>query len=46
MLSMPSLPKGNFCVACFSGKYPTKIEHYNGKDVLEKKDRRPAEIWP
>ena len=46
MLAMPSLPKQNFCVACFSGKYPTKIEHRNGKDVLEKKDRRPAEIWP
>ncbi|MCI0405621.1 MAG: amidophosphoribosyltransferase [candidate division Zixibacteria bacterium] len=45
MLSMPSLPKESFCVACFSGKYPTKIE-YQGKDVLEKKDRRPAEIWP
>ncbi len=46
MLSMPSLPKENFCVACFAGKYPTKIEHQNGKDVLERKDRRPAEIWP
>jgi amidophosphoribosyltransferase len=46
MLSMPSLPKDGFCTACFSGKYPTKIEFQNGKDVLEKKDRRPAEIWP
>ena len=46
MLSMSSLPKENFCVACFAGKYPTKIEPWNGKDILEKKDRRPAEIWP
>ena len=31
MLSMHSLPKENFCVACFSGKYPTKIDNKNGK---------------
>ncbi len=31
MLSIHSLPKENFCVACFSGKYPTKIENTNGK---------------
>lgn len=46
MLSMPSLPKENFCVACFSGKYPTRLEAWATKDMLEKKDRRPAEIWP
>ncbi len=31
MLSMHSLPKEDFCVACFSGKYPTKIENKNGR---------------
>ncbi len=31
MLSMHSLPKENFCVACFSGKYPTTIANKNGK---------------
>jgi len=36
MLSMHSLPKEDFCVACFSGKYPTKIEKNTGKFVLEK----------
>ena len=35
MLSMNSLPKEDFCVACFSGKYPTKIENHNGKFALE-----------
>ncbi len=35
MLSMHSLPKEDFCVACFSGKYPTKIENRNGKLALE-----------
>lgn len=35
MLSMHSLPKENFCVACFSGKYPTRIENKNGKLALE-----------
>ncbi|KPL00553.1 MAG: amidophosphoribosyltransferase, partial [candidate division Zixibacteria bacterium SM23_73_2] len=36
MLSMHSLPQNNFCVACFSGKYPTRIERNKGKLVLEK----------
>jgi len=31
MLSMNSLPDTDFCVACFSGKYPTPIEAQNGK---------------
>jgi amidophosphoribosyltransferase len=31
MLSMNSLPDEEFCVACFSGKYPTPIERKNGK---------------
>ena len=37
MLSMDSLDGGDFCTACFSGKYPTKIEMNSGKFVLEKK---------
>ena len=37
MLSMPSLPKDDFCVACFSGRYPTKIENNIGKFALELK---------
>jgi len=36
MLSMHSLSKENFCVACFSGKYPTRIEKNKGKFILEK----------
>jgi amidophosphoribosyltransferase len=36
MLSMHSLLKDNFCVACFSGEYPTKVEKNSGKFVLEK----------
>ncbi len=36
MLSMHSLPKEDFCVACFSGKYPTRIEKKKGKLVLER----------
>jgi len=35
MLSMNSLPDENFCVACFSGKYPTRIEKMNSKSKLE-----------
>lgn len=37
MLSMHSLNGRDFCVACFSGKYPTKIETNSGKYVLERK---------
>ncbi|MGB8657597.1 MAG: amidophosphoribosyltransferase [Candidatus Zixiibacteriota bacterium] len=37
MLSMHSLEGRNFCVACFSGKYPSKIEENSGKHVLERK---------
>lgn len=37
MLSMHSLNGREFCVACFSGKYPTKIEMNSGKYVLERK---------
>ena len=37
MLSMPSLPREDFCVACFSGKYPSKIENDIGKFALELK---------
>jgi hypothetical protein len=36
MLSMHALPKTSFCTACFSGKYPEKIENANGKLALEK----------
>lgn len=35
MLSMHSLNREDFCVACFSGKYPTKVELNSGKHVLE-----------
>jgi len=35
LLSMHSLPKTDFCVACFSGKYPTKVDRHRGKFVLE-----------
>jgi len=37
MLSLHSLNGKDFCVACFSGKYPTKIEANRGKYVLETK---------
>ncbi len=36
MLSMPSLPNNSFCVSCFSGRYPLKIEAQNDKLRLEK----------
>ncbi len=34
MLSTSSLPNDQFCVACFSGRYPTVIESRNGKNKL------------
>ncbi len=37
MLSLHSLNGRNFCAACFSGKYPTKVENNSGKFVLEKR---------
>ncbi len=37
MLSMHALNGRNFCAACFSGKYPTRIENNSGKYVLEKR---------
>jgi amidophosphoribosyltransferase len=37
MLSLHSLNGRDFCVACFSGKYPTKVENNSGKYVLEKR---------
>ncbi len=40
MLSMHSLPRADFCTACFSGKYPEKIENSNGKLALEINERR------
>lgn len=36
MLSMPSLPNNSFCVSCFSGRYPLRIETQNDKLRLEK----------
>ena len=36
MLGMPSLPDNSFCVSCFSGKYPLKIEKNQSKFRLEK----------
>lgn len=36
MLGMPSLPDNSFCVSCFSGKYPVKIEKNQNKLRLEK----------
>jgi amidophosphoribosyltransferase len=37
MLSMKSLAKENYCVACFTGKYPTRIENHTGKKILEQR---------
>jgi amidophosphoribosyltransferase len=36
MLSMHSLGGKDFCTACFSGKYPTRIDNGVGKFALEK----------
>jgi amidophosphoribosyltransferase len=36
MLSMPSLPNNSFCVSCFSGKYPLRIEKNHAKFRLDK----------
>jgi amidophosphoribosyltransferase len=33
MLAVTSIPDDDFCVACFSGKYPTPIE--NNRDKLK-----------
>jgi amidophosphoribosyltransferase len=37
MTTMKSLAKEDYCTACFSGKYPTKIENHTGKLILEGK---------
>jgi len=34
MLAMPSLPDENFCVGCFTGKYPLNVEAGNNKLCL------------
>lgn len=34
MLSLSSHPKDSFCTACFSGKYPTRINRQSGKLAL------------
>jgi len=34
MLSLSSHPKTSFCTACFSGKYPTRINRRSGKLAL------------
>lgn len=34
MLSLSSHPKTSFCTACFSGKYPTRINRHSGKLAL------------
>ncbi len=31
MLTMPSLPDGDFCVGCFTDRYPLRIEKVNNK---------------
>ena len=35
MLGMNSLPEENYCVGCFTGKYPVPVEKRNGKLFLE-----------
>ncbi|MFC1703296.1 amidophosphoribosyltransferase [Candidatus Omnitrophota bacterium] len=37
MLKAVSLPKNNYCVACFTGKYPVKFDASLGKYSLEDK---------
>ena len=37
LLSAVSFPKENYCVACFTGKYPTKIQDEMDKYKLERK---------
>ena len=34
MLSLSTHPKDSFCTACFSGKYPTRINRHSGKLAL------------
>lgn len=36
MLKSMFLPKGEFCTACFTGNYPTKISGKISKNILEK----------
>ncbi len=35
MLESMPLPKKDFCIACFTGKYPTKLPKKLGKNILE-----------
>jgi len=35
MLSLSTHPKTDFCTACFSGKYPTRINKRSGKLALD-----------
>ena len=37
MLNAMMLPEEEFCIACFSGKYPTKIPKKLGKTILERR---------
>ena len=37
MLKSVLLPKNNYCVACFTGKYPVKFGSRADKYILEKK---------
>jgi len=37
MLDSMLLPKENFCTACFTGDYPTRIDKRPSKKALEKK---------
>lgn len=37
MLKCMLLPRENFCTACFTGKYPTKISARISKNILEKR---------
>ena len=39
MLSSMLLPKEQFCTACYTGTYPTRIERMPRKDALERRGR-------